>query len=206
MHFIQVLKKARLMANKVIYLTGAPASGKSSTSNALRSRVQELAVFEYGARLTSFINKKDQHSLAQSAIRERSSAVVTPQDVAAVDEELIQFVRKQRMAGPIVIDSHAVTKESYGFRVTPYSLEKFAELSPTHIWVLYTSPNVALARIKHDAQGRPLITEEEARFHTSLQASVAVTYGMSLGIPVYFFDSDRPFDNLVAELASRLTG
>lgn len=123
------------MASKVIYLTGAPASGKSSISGALKLRVQKLAVFEYGSRLTSFVSSKNSQSIDQSTIRERSSAVVTPEYVAAVDEELLQFVRDERAARHVVIDSHAVTKESYGFRVTPYSLQKFAELSPSHIWV-----------------------------------------------------------------------
>lgn len=190
--------------NKVVYLTGAPASGKSSISRMLRTRVEKLAVFEYGARLTAHVNQKGSKNLVQSAIREHSSAVVTPEDVTAVDQELIQFVRAERAANHVVIDSHAVTKESYGFRVTPYSLEGFATLSPTHIWVLYTEPRVTIDRIARDAQGRPSITEEEARFHTSLQASVAVTYGIGLGIPVYFFDSNRPLEELTAELASRL--
>jgi adenylate kinase len=190
--------------NKVVYLTGAPASGKSSVSRALRAYVERLAVFEYGARLTAYVNQKGGRNLIQSTIREQSSAVVTPEDVAVVDRHLIQFVRDERAANHVVIDSHAVTKESYGFRVTPYSLKDLATLSPTHIWVLYTEPHVALDRIARDAQGRPSITEEEARFHTSLQASVAVTYGIGLGIPVYFFDSNRPLDELTTELASRL--
>jgi adenylate kinase len=194
-----------MMPNKVIYLTGAPASGKSSVSRGLRAHVEGLAVFEYGARLTAYVNHKGSKNLIQSKIREQSSAVVTPEDVAAVDRELIEFVRKERAASHVIIDSHAVTKESYGFRVTPYSLEDFGTLAPTHIWVLYTEPRVALDRIARDAQGRPTITQEEARLHTSLQASVAVTYGVGLGVPVYFFDSDRPLEDLTAELASRLT-
>lgn len=196
--------KSQAMANKVVYLTGAPAAGKSSICRALKPHVQKLAVFEYGARLTSFVSQKNSQPMDQSTLRARSSAVVTPEDVAAVDEELLQFVHNERTAKHVIIDSHAVTKESYGFRVTPYSLQKFAELSPSHIWVLYTMPDVALTRIERSPQGRPSITEEEARFHTSLQASVAVTYGMSLGIPIYFFDSDRPLDRLVEDLATRL--
>ena len=42
---------------KVIYLTGAPASGKSSTTRMLADRVPGLRVWEYGARLTEHVPK-----------------------------------------------------------------------------------------------------------------------------------------------------
>jgi adenylate kinase len=121
-----------------------------------------------------------------------------------VDHWLIQWAHDTRKTSHVVIDSHPVTKERYGFRVTPYSLADFARLAPTKIWVLYCSPEVTLQRIGRDAAGRPSVTPEEARMHTHLQASVAVTYGMSLGIPVHFFDSDRDPAGLADELAARL--
>ena len=37
---------------KVIYLTGAPASGKSSTTRLLKERLADLEIWEYGAQLT----------------------------------------------------------------------------------------------------------------------------------------------------------
>jgi adenylate kinase len=49
-----------------------------------------------------------------------------------------------------------------------------------------------------------MVSEEEARTHTALQASVAATYGISLGRPVYLFDTAGPRDELVARLAERL--
>ena len=70
--------------------------------------------------------------------------------------------------------------------------------------MLYTTPETAVTRIKADAQGRPDISIEEARFHSHLQASVAVTYGMALGVPVHLFDADRPMEELCAELVVRL--
>ena len=115
------------------------------------------------------------------------------------------FVAAHRTSRPVIIDSHAVTKERYGYRVTPYSLKEFQRLGPTQIWVLYTAPNMAVQRIAKNAQGRPHITEEEARFHTHLQASVAITYGMHLGTAVHFFDSSVAPEDLLPQLVSRLS-
>lgn len=189
---------------KVIYLTGAPASGKSSTTRLLHDRVPELLVWEYGARLTEHVNSRGSGGLIQDDLRARSAGVVTPQDVDDVDRALIAFVAEHRASRHVLIDSHPVTKEAYGYRITPFSLARFAHLAPDEIWVLFASPEETRRRIAADDGGRPLVTEEEARMHTAMQASVAATYGMSLGRPVYLFDTAAPRDDLIARLADRL--
>ena len=172
---------------EVIYLTGAPATGKSTLTKALKAYIADIQIFEFGERLTARLSGSGQVS-DQADLRSRSAGAITLDDVRAVDQEMIDFVATHRATRPVIIDSHAVTKESYGYRVTPYSLKEFEKLGPTQIWMLYTAPEVALRRIAANAQGRPQITEEEARFHTQLQASVAITYGMQLGTAVHFFE------------------
>ena len=189
---------------KVIYLTGAPASGKSSTTRLLRKRIPDLLIWEYGARLTEHMRDRSDGVVTQDDLRARSSGVVTPQDVEDVDHALIAFVAEYRASRHVLIDSHPVTKEAYGYRITPFSLERFALLAPDEIWVLFASPEETRRRIGADDGGRPMVTEEEARTHTALQASVAATYGMSLGRAVYHFDTAAPREELVARLAERL--
>jgi adenylate kinase len=187
----------------VIYLTGAPAAGKSSLARALKQRVRELEVWEFGDRLAQHLARR-LPSVSQHDLRRESGKLITPEDVAAVDRELIEWAHDARKTSNVVIDSHPVTKEHYGFRVTPYGLVDFARLAPTKIWVLYCSPEVTVQRIGLDPAGRPSVTIEEARMHTHMQASVAVTYGMSLGVPIHFFDSDRDPAGMADELAARL--
>jgi adenylate kinase len=131
--------------------------------------------------------------------------LVMPEDVAEVDKALLAFVDLHRFTSHVLIDSHPVTKESYGYRITPFSLEEFGRLRPDEIWVLFADPIETRRRISADAGGRPLVTEEEARTHTMLQASVAATYGMSIRCPIYMFDTTDTQDELIARLAGRLT-
>jgi adenylate kinase len=189
---------------KVIYLTGAPAAGKSSTTHMLSGRVPQLLIWEYGARLTDHVRRRVGQLAGQDELRAQSATIVTPEDVVEVDLQLLTFVHKNRSDHHVIIDSHPVTKESYGYRITPFSLEQFASLAPDEIWVLYASPEDTLKRIANDAGGRPMITREEALAHTFLQASVAATYGASLGCPSYMFDTAAPREELVARLAGRL--
>lgn len=189
---------------KVIYLTGAPVSGKSSTTSLLAERVGDLLVWEYGARLTAHCAARSLEVTGQHDLRARSGGLITLADVEEVDRDLMAFVAENRPNRHVLIDSHAVTKECHGYRITPFSLDQFSQLRPDEIWVLYADPEETRRRIREDAGGRPLVTEEEARMHTMLQASVAATYGMSIRCPVYMFDTAGPRERLVARLAERL--
>lgn len=189
---------------EVIYLTGAPAAGKSSLTASLRDAVPELQIFEFGEQLTRYINEINGTEYKQSDLRSLSSNIVRTEHVRLVDEKLIEFVDAHRDVSPIIIDSHPVTKEEYGFRITPFSLARFERLRPTRIWMLFTPPTVVLERIRADALGRPSISEEEARMHTYIQASVAATYAAQLGIAAELIDSSGSRDDLTQRLAARL--
>jgi len=189
---------------KVIYLTGAPASGKSSAAKALITQKPEIAVWTYGERLAATVQARGGLEGGHSELRAKSAAIVTPEDVEDTDRALLAFVQEHRASQHVLIDSHPVTKEDYGFRVTPFSLAQFASLSPSEIWVLYATPQETLRRIAADPDGRPTITEEEARMHTFVQSSVATTYGASIRCPTYLFDASGSREDLVAKMMGRL--
>lgn len=191
---------------KVIYLTGAPASGKSSASRALQASISDLAVFEYGARLTEMVSSRKNGIASQDDLRSKSALVVTKDDVDALDQVLIEFVRDNRSARHVLIDSHPVTKERYGFRITAFSEPMLKALNPSEIWVLFASAAETIARIEKASGGRPRPTPFEADLHTMLQASVAATYGVFNGSAVYLFDTGKAQDVYLAEMAARLSG
>ena len=181
----------------VVYLTGAPAAGKTTVVEHLKRTISPIEVFSYGQELTAFLAKKTGAPLQQAELRTRSSQAITPEDIEALDSILMERVAEHRSRTNFVIDTHAVTKEPYGFRATPFSLTQLGDLRPTKIVVLYTSPEVALSRIGADPAGRPAITAFESGFHSALQASVAISYGTSLGIPVHFLDSGKEMPELL---------
>lgn len=190
----------------VIYLTGAPAAGKSTLAEQLKQAITPIEVFNYGHELTRYLKEKRGQPIAQDDLRKLSSQVITPEDVEALDAILLNRVAEVRASTHFIIDTHAVTKETYGFRVTPFSLQRIGELRPTKIVVLYTSPEVAIQRLAADPGGRPMISEFEAGFHTGLQASVAISYGTSLGIPIYFLDSSKEAPELLDWFRGRFKG
>lgn len=185
----------------VIYLTGAPASGKSTLGRRLKERFPGLAVFAYSEELRKKIAGRDRVTIGEDTIREQSSRLVTAQDVLELDEHLIMRVERERSAAPFLIDSHPVTKELYGYRVTAFSLDQIRRLAPDVIVCLYVSANETVRRISANAMGRPMVSLEDAAMHTQLQAAAAIQYGTLLGKPVYLIDSSIGEDALVERVA-----
>ena len=95
----------------VIYLTGGPASGKTSLGKMLQKMVEPLRVFHYSALLTEYINKKRSLALEERNLRADSAKIIMVDDVRTVDDDLIHSVQGLRKSSHVLIDSHAVTKE-----------------------------------------------------------------------------------------------
>jgi len=192
------------MMAKVVYVTGAPAAGKSSTLAYLRKADPSIQTFEYGARLTEMVQARTAGIKSQDDIRSRSATLIGPEDIVEMDRRLLAFVEEHRGRQTVLIDSHPVTKESYGFRITAFSMEQIRQFSPDEVWVFFASPQETRRRIEEAPGGRPLVSEEEARMHTTIQASVAATYGIMSPAPVYLFDTEQDRDALLSRLQERL--
>ena len=188
----------------VIYLTGAPASGKTTLTDYLKQIDPSLIVFEYGKALTNLISKKNIEVKTQEDIRRYSSNIITEEDVKIVDNQLIEIINENRRKRNIIIDSHPVTKEIYGFRITAFSLDKLKKVSPSKIFVLFANPEITINRIQKESKGRPIINQFEANMHTNLQASVGVMYAIYLGVPIYYLDSNKNIEILASEIISRI--
>lgn len=177
---------------KVIYLTGAPATGKSTLTSRVANYAKGVEVFTYSLELARVTSAKI-GQLTQKDMREQSASIITREDVALVDEELIERAASFRQRdGFLVIDSHPVTIEEFGFRVTPFTREMLSRLSPDVITCLYADAATLEARIKADAAGRPLPSQAELNRHVDLQCQVAWTYAFESGASLYFLDASLP--------------
>ena len=181
---------------QVIYLTGSPAAGKSTLCQFLEGKVPNLRAYSYSKLLRDHVNQQRGKSIDEVEIRRQSAILITRDDVDVVDRWLIEEVRNRRSVEHIVIDSHAVTKESYGFRVTPFTTSQLTQLNPDVIVCLYLSPEETKRRITADAAGRPLPSDFELSLHNDLQASLAAQYAFHLGKPCYLIDSSVEIEKI----------
>lgn len=190
------------MTSKIVYLTGAPASGKTTLATRL-AEAAPVVVLSYGwvlsERLANVVRD-------QAELRQESSEVVTPRLVAEVDQLLIATAVECTSTGRhLVVDSHAVTKERYGFRCVPYSAAGLASVGFTHLVCLSASPAVVAGRIKAAAEGRPLPSLDELAMHNEMQRSLTLTYAHTLGVPAYILAADVDPVALLAGLRQLLS-
>ena len=190
----------------VIYLTGAPATGKTALLDAVAASRPDVARFSYGEELTGIAKRRVGRELVQADIRRESADLISPDDVRDTDEWLTEFAEERRKRQHVVIDSHPVTKEQFGFRVTAFSLEQLRRVGITRLCCLYCQPEVVIDRIASDPQGRPNVGVFETTIHGLLQDGVVATYGVLLGLPVYYLDSTVPPAVLLRRFEELLLG
>lgn len=179
---------------RIIYLTGAPATGKSTLCGEISRRFPEVEYYSYSKLLRDVVNQRSAEGVDEAGIRRQSANIITPADVNATDERLINEVHAKRQSRHIIIDSHPVTKESYGFRVTPFRPENLLRLAPDVVVCAYADPQTIAARIKANPDGRPLPRDFELDMHNQLQAGMAAQYGFALGKTCYFLDTGLEID------------
>lgn len=186
---------------RVVYITGAPATGKSTVCRTLASSGRNIHAFCYSERLRDHVALDAGMVLGEVDIRRESARIVTSRHVEEVDELLLREAKAVRGSGShLLIDSHPVTKELYGFRVTPFSAERLRALDVDTFICLYAPPNVLADRIARDAQGRPLPGGFDLSLHVQLQASVVAQYAVLAGTPCYLLDSTVSPEALAARV------
>jgi adenylate kinase len=156
---------------------------------------------DYGQLLREHKLRQTGVEISYDELRRDSASVISPQDVAAVDEWLIGQLPTWRTEGNIVIDSHPVTKEVFGFRITPFSLDQVHRIGFDAILVLVGEPNTLAQRIAEDPHGRPNVDAFQSGFQVQLQAAVAVIYAIVCGRPCFAIDTTRSTAEDVAGIA-----
>ncbi len=97
---------------QVVYLTGPPASGKSSVRETLDALVSPLQVFDYGEQLRAQVSRRLQGDVSYEHLRSQSAQLATPADISALDEHLIGWTETQRRTSHIVIDTLSPAKNT----------------------------------------------------------------------------------------------
>ena len=178
---------------KVIYLTGVAGTGKSTLCNFIKSINPLIEVVSYSGILKEFLEAKFKCNISQEEMRTKSASIITSDDIIAVDTLLLNIINNLKRTSHIIIDSHAVTYEQYGFRATPFKTSVLNQLNFELLISLYCSTNTIINRISADPKGRPMLSSEQISYAINLQNSLVLNYGIILNKPVYFLNTDNDF-------------
>jgi adenylate kinase len=185
---------------KVVLLTGAPGVGKSTLRSALSRRVPGLQAFDYGELL---LERKAAEGvqIEYQELREKSSGLISPADVGSVDDWVIKRISELRQHSDVVLDSHALTAETYGLRAVPFSAGQLQRLKLDAVLVLRSDPAVLLRRAQQKPDGRRDVPEDLMRELQILQSSVGISYAIACGCPIFFIDTTQRGQEEVVEVA-----
>ncbi len=190
------------LTNKIIYLTGAPATGKSTLTENLRHQLPGAVVFTYSKELLDWVQRRTKLIATQDDLRRESAKMITPGDVQAVDSQLVELANSCRGQRTLVVDSHPVTIEEFGFRVTPFTKERLGALAPDVIVCLYANAETIIERISKNAAGRPMPFRYEIDLHNQLQCQVASIYAIETGASLYYLNASCSPDDLLSNFMS----
>lgn len=181
---------------KKIYLTGIPASGKTTLVDRIMSLQDDIMTISYSTILANYIAKKMDIHIEKCDLRERSSSIIDSEDIKNVDKEIINLVNSYINQKHIIIDSHATTIENYGIRTTPFTKKVLEELNFDILISLFAEPETIYRRIENNACGRKKMSKHMIEFSMNVQSTLVLSYGDILEKPVYFLDSSKNIDFL----------
>jgi adenylate kinase len=184
------------MSYQAILLTGAPASGKSTLAANLQSHIQPLKVISF-SDLIMAQKRSIYPNLSHDELRTLSAKLVSPQDVFSLDSVIAENLVAWLNGTNVIIDSHAVTHETYGVRITAFNRNTLERMNLSAVVVLYCPPKELLRRIKQQSGGRQINTITQADRIQQLQVSLAQMYGILCGCPVFVVDSSIRSEELM---------
>ena len=190
---------------EVFYLTGAPATGKTSIANKIIECIDPVESISYKDLIMYYYKTKLSLEVTHKQLRQKSSEIVTPDIINEIDNVILpDMISQLRKKSHVIIDTHPVTKELYGFRATPFSYDILLKLGIDAIIVLYSDANTIKGRINSAEDGRLNCSLEDINTHISLQNSLALTYGILIGKPIYYLDTNTDIIQLTTWFYKKL--
>lgn len=187
----------------IVYLTGMPSTGKSSVTSRIAMLAPDIEIICYSDVLKRYLKQIKRVDYTTQELREKSSHIIFPSHITSLDTLVAQQI-EESTAAHIILESHAITVEDYGYRATPFSIKTLNRIRPDLIIVLYDKPQQIQSRILQDAQGRPLRDVEDIAYGQFLQASLALQYGVLRGAEIHFLNGCQDADSIAKWLLDKI--
>lgn len=184
------------MKYKIILLTGIPSSGKTYLSKQIEKKFQPFLRIGFGS-LIAEVRENKGIGTEYSNLRASPLTFANRQLVEEARSLLELKIRQSITENNIVIDSHAVVNDRFGFRVIP---ELFDEIKVSGVIALNPDISVIEQRQRKEPDGRPPLEISQLLQQIQLQNSVVTTYSLLQGCPAYYLDIKSNEDDLMSNI------
>jgi adenylate kinase len=174
------------MKNKVILLTGVPCSGKTTIARLIKELKPQISTISFGEEIHNLLNTRK--SIQYETIREKPTRIATKALINEVKVIVEKKVINLKELNNVLLDSHAVVADDYGFRIIP-EFDKCGEIDV--IILVNIDYSTFKFRCTVDAKGRKLLNEIDFNIMQQLQNSIVTAYSISSNCVVYVLNNHR---------------
>jgi adenylate kinase len=186
----------------IILVTGVPGVGKTSLCRFLAgTRPNRYIHVPFGNLI---LRALDREEITEPELRSSAASLVTP-SILAVATEMLMIEIAKSSGHIILIDSHAVSQNRFGYVVTPDGASYFGRLRYTAIVQLFASPSTVLTRSAAAVSGRQAIFERDVDMHFMLQCCVSVGYSAASECPLLVVEAEENVNRVAVNVESLLS-
>jgi adenylate kinase len=177
-----------------LLLTGAPGVGKTTVSERLCGQEPDVfRVLRFGRYVYEAVLSRLGKTIEYGDFRTNSAELVTRLDIHQATERAGKVIKDHARESKItIVDSHAVSKEHYGWRAVPDDPQLLATFGYSWIIQLYAPPELVIERTRHSPGGRLAAAPEDIAVMQALQFSTSVYYSATLGKPLHVVSNKGP--------------
>ncbi len=184
----------------VVFITGVTSVGKTSTARLLENRgvgkrisIGELVLKHARMRWPE---------LTHDRLRGEPDLYAPVAVVRAAIRELCRLAEAERGSHSLILESHAVTAEVYGSRITPFSHEDLRRLAFDIIVLLECEGSTILARTRDRGMDTPSLDLLYGMI--DMQRATAISYGVAVGCPVYAVNAEPSIESVASQIQALL--
>src|SRR5579884_2111149 len=152
------------MMRKVLLLTGVPAVGKTTLAKKVEEAISPIHTISFGEMILE-VRRHDAPGSTYEELRRNPTREANIDLIGRATAFLIERISQLRSSTNVLIDSHAVAKDEYGFRITPDSQSTLQQFNWDAIVILHAKHEDVAARINLRATGRRQVTPDEVATH-----------------------------------------
>lgn len=186
----------------IVLVTGVPGVGKTTLCKFMVSVwPNDYVHISFGTLILRTLSLNAEW-VTEPELRRAAASLVTHRTLTEATELLMVEVAEAQHR-IVLIDSHAVSQDRFGYIVTPDGRTYFDRLQYGAIVQLQAAPPTILARSAPDVSGRQARNEKDIELHYVLQSAVSVGYSAASECPLYVVEAEEPVES-VGDMVHRL--